>query len=193
MRIEGKSSSSGNINELEIGSTGRASVDAVAISQRLHSAHHGDAYWIHSHYVSLTTTGSFSGIMYLKNTHSENNVHLSTVRTCCSEIGAFKWQAIKNPTAGTLITGGTSVTPVNSNFTSNRDMTATAIKGADGLDITDGEMMGTWTDGGPGHSVSEIDGTIILGPGDSIAIECQPSVATDVCTTWQVWVEGPHV
>jgi len=193
LEIEGRAPSGGGTNSMMVGDTGRAYVNAVSRETKLDAAEKGDGYWIHSHYVALTTTASFSGILYLKNTHSTDEVHIGNLRTCGTGTGYLQWQIYKNPTTGTLISAGTAITPVNASFSSSNDMQADAIKGADALTITDGTLMGTWTDGTPGHSTTDLGGTIILGPGDSVAIDVKPSVAQEVCTTWQVWTEAPHV
>jgi len=193
LEIEGRAPIGGGTNRLMIGDDSRAYVDAVNREAKLAAAEKGDGYWIHSHFVPLTTTASYSGILYLKNDHPDDEVHIGILRTCGTGTGYLQWQIHKNPTTGTLISAGTAITPVNAKFLSNNTMNATAIKGVDGATITDGTIMGTWTDGTPGHSTTDLGGTIIVGPGDSVAIDVKPSVATEVCTTWQVWTEAPHV
>jgi len=115
---------------------------------------------------------------------------VSNVRVCTTGSGYVQARLYKNPTTGTLITGGTAVTVVNTNFGSGTaPFDGSAIKGADSLTITDGTIMENWTQSAPGNDNQNFQGAIILGPGNSIGLEVKPSAVGDICTAWQVYVE----
>jgi len=143
----------------------------------------GKAFFYHTDFVALTTTGSFSSLVYLKNT-STTPLAIMKVRTCGTAY--CQWRLLKNPTGGTLISAGTATTPVALNFSSPEDFEGTALVGVDGHTTSGHTVLGTWINGGPGHSVEEFSGALILGQGDSIAMEVKPSAAATVCSSIQV-------
>jgi len=144
----------------------------------------GKTFWTASGFIPLTTTGSFSGIYYIKNTHSSSEFNIEFLRTC--GLDATEWKLYRNPTTGTLISGGTSVTPGNAHFSEGGVLTATVLGGADGQTVTDGDVMAQWINN-KGHSIQEFKGSLVLGPGNSMALTCKPSGAADVCVTLMGW------
>jgi len=143
----------------------------------------GKAFMYKTDFVALTTTGSFSGLVYIQNS-STTPLAVMAIRTCGTAY--CQWRILKNPTGGTLISGGTASTPLAMNFTSAEDFEGTALVGADTNTVTGATVLGTWINGGPGHSVEEFSGALILGQGDSVALEVQPSAAATVCSTIQL-------
>jgi hypothetical protein len=96
----------------------------------------GDAYAISSAFLSLTTTDTNTGILYIKNTAPET-FFLDEI--IVSSNGVYtKWTIVRNPTTGTLISAGTSIEPVNLNFGSGATFTGICKAGADAKTITDG-------------------------------------------------------
>lgn len=154
-------------------------------------AHTGDAFGIPTDFIALTTTASYSGILYLTNTSTTHNIHIDGIRTS-STVGAL-WQLIRNPTAGTLISAGTAVVPVNDNFTSGKVLSGTAKKGVDAQTVTDGTLIGQWQTGVYVSYPQKYDGAIIIGTGNSIALLCKPSAAATVGATLSLWVEPVKV
>lgn len=151
-------------------------------------SHTGDSFTIPTDFVALTTTASFTGMLYLTNTSVTHNIHIERLRSS-STVGAL-WQVIKNPTAGTLISAGTAVTPVSYNFSSGRTLTGTAKKGVDAQTVTDGTLMEQWQTGIYDAKDRQYDGAIIIGAGNSLAILCKPSAAATVGVTLSIWVEA---
>lgn len=150
-------------------------------------AHNGDTFQVPTDFIALTTTASYSGVWYITNMSATHNIHIEGMRTT-STVGTL-WQLIKNPTAGTLISGGAALTPVNTNFSSGKTMSGTVKKGADALTITDGTLMGQWMTGVYGLYERRYEGAIILGAGNSLALQCKPSGAGSVGSTLSVWME----
>lgn len=179
--------------------TGNGKAARVSDDNRLHTfslieypmesfSHTGDSFTIPSEFIALTTTASYTGILYLINTSVTHNIHIERVRTS-STVGTL-WKIVKNPTAGTLISAGTVVTPVNYNFSSGRTLTGTVKKGVDAQTVTDGIWMEQWQTGVYQAIERQYDGSVILGAGNSIAILAQPSAAATVALTLSVWVEA---
>jgi len=150
-------------------------------------AHQGDAYALASDFIALTTTASYSGILYLTNTSTTHNIHIDSIRTS-STVGTL-WQLMRNPTAGTLISAGAAILAVNDNFSSGKTISATAKKGVDAQTVTDGVLTGQWQTGVYGVMERRYEGAIILGTGNSIAIVAKPSAAATVGATVSLWVE----
>ena len=143
-----------------------------------------EAFIFGSDFVALTTTGSFSGIFYMKNTSENKNFFVNSIRTCANVIS--EWELYKNPTTGTLISNATAGLKSNSNFSSAATFTGDVYKGADAYTVTDGTQIGSWINN-VGHSLENLYGGILLGPGDSLAITCKPAGAGDVCVKIDGW------
>jgi len=150
----------------------------------------GDAFWIATDFVSLTTTASFSGIFYLKNIHVSKQLHVAFWRQSSSVTA--QWRVLKNPTGGTLISGGTDIVPENSNFSSGKTAIATIKKGSDAQTITGGSLLGQHTTSAYAALHLPNDGAITLMTGNSIAIECKPTAAAAVGLTMTIWFEDPE-
>ena len=162
-----------------VNSNNQLEVRAVSQSDlRFDSEVEKNAFYAISGFVALTTTVSFSGIFYLQN--AGPSVHVHQLRTCGSV--SAQWRLIKNPTTGTLISAGTSIPPQNINFTSPTQYDGSVLYGVDGSTIADGDALAQWING-VGHSNTLFDGAIILGNGDTMALEVQPAAAGDVCVS----------
>lgn len=153
-------------------------------------SHKGDAYIIPSDFISLTNIATYSGVLYFKETSVTDRTHVHAIRTSSSQ--PTLWKLLKNPTAGTLITGGTDLVPNNMNFASGKTLSALSKVGTAGagLTVTDGTLLGQWQTSA-GQSVQIIlDGSLILNTGNTLALVCLPSVnPTVVGSTWTVWEE----
>jgi len=164
---------------------GQALVQAETHTESRHHSSDGDTYIVQSSFItSSATADTFVSILFLKNDSTTKEIHIGYFRTC-NEVPS-KWKLIKNPTS---ISNPTIITPRNMNFGSARVIDATVNSGSATSATTGGNEMGTWIQNGPGHSDPDFGGALILGPGDSIALEMAPfsSVAGEVCTTIEVW------
>lgn len=141
------------------------------------AAENNDAYKFSSGIVNITTTGSFSGLLYIKNTDTRRFV-ISAIRVSCDD--KSQWRLVKNPTGGTLITNAVAANENNTTFNGTKVFSGDSYKGVNGDTITGGlnfdQVVGI---SGPYHDWSE--GSIVLGKDNTIAIEVKPSVAAD-CT-----------
>lgn len=169
-----------NNTKLEINEEGKALVKSTSnsIAHDI-SKDEGEVYsYSTGGFISITTTGTETGVFYLKNDNSLKNLHIHSIRTCGDQIQKIK--IYKNSTTGTLISdqvvGGTG----NLNFTSKNEPSSTCYKGANGKTVTDGTLSGQHINN-TGHSNELMDGALILGKNDSITITFELAVAGDVC------------
>ena len=166
-------------NKMIVDANGRAMTNAITHPHITNRAEGGEAFFFMSDFVALATTASYTGLLYISNT-STKDLTISSVRS--SGTAAQQWRMIKNPTTGTLISAGTDVVPVNTHFGSGTLAVADVKKGSDAQTITDGDLMGQWANAAA-TMLLEFDGSIIITPGASFALEVKPSVASDVGTT----------
>lgn len=177
-------SGTGNAKTAGVSDDNRLLTESLSRPQLEQSTTDGDVYWFATNFISLTTTASFTGLWYVKNTSASETLYIDFLRTCGSK--GQEWRLIKNPTTGTLITAGTAGTPVNSRFDSGNTFTGSFIVGADAQTITDGTVMGSWINQ-TGHSINRFEGAIQLTPNTSLALTVKPSVAGDFCVTCMAW------
>jgi len=148
-----------------------------------------EAFLIATNFVSLTTTASFSGLLYIKNT-SDKNLIVRTIRVCTTGTGYIQCKITRNPTAGTLISDANAAIAYSGNLDSSATIQAdTYAASGDGKTITDGNFMTNFTTRSPGHSIENYDGVLIVPKNRAFAIECKPSVSTEVCVEVQCWFE----
>lgn len=165
----------------------RLATEAVLVFPLEQFAHKGDSFWVATDFIALTTTASYSGLLYLLNTNESYRLHIALWRQS-STVGT-QWRMIKNPTTGTLISGASAITPQNSKFDSGKVAQLTAYKGADAATITNGSLMGQHQT--PAYTTLPLvlDGGIILNYGNSMAIEAKPSAACQAGVTVTCWFE----
>jgi hypothetical protein len=153
--------------------------ESIIVTELAEYSYAGKAYCFASGFISLTSTGVFSGMLYIKNNH-DARMELHEVRVCGTALQQTKW--IKKPTAGTLISAGTDVVPQNLNTASGALFNGVVKSGADALTVTDGAL---WTQMicEQGHCADWPNGAFIIAPGDSVAFVCKPSVAGTFCVS----------
>lgn len=153
----------------------------------------GDSFILTSDFVSLTTTGSFNGIFYVKNTDPTKVILIDKIRICGtgSSMGSLKCKFFKNPTTGTLISDANLGMAVAANLGSTKDFVGTVYSASgDGKTITNGEQMSQFTIHLPGHTIQEYNGALLLTGGTALGIAVQPSYATEACLEVQCWIEN---
>lgn len=173
--------------------TSRNQLDTFAVCQNRIadiSEYNGNAFVIASDFISLTTTASFSGVLYFKNTSTTNQLFIKTIRVCSDgAMGDMQVKLIKNPTTGTLISDETPAYVTSTNLIKNTVFQGLAYKGADAKTIINGDHFTQFTNHTPGHSIQDYEGMIVMGTGTSLGIEVKPSVTTNVCIEIQCWYE----
>ena len=176
-----------------VDNAGRLSTKALVTAPFEIFTHQGTAFWLATDFIALTTTASFTGILYIKNTQAKGLTHFKFIRQ--SSQAGTQWKFLKNPTAGTLISAGTDILPVNADFSSPTEATGVFKVGVDAQTVTDGTHMGQHQTGAYSTLPFDVDGGIALGPGDSFVVLAKPSVACDVGVTLTFWEEeiGEHI
>ena len=136
----------------------------------------GDLYNVNTETISLTSANA-SALVYMKNTDIVPWVYNRVFYNAGPSTGGsgdFLAEVIANPTAGTLISAGATLTPHNLNFGSSKELTATTLKGAEGSTITDGTVRVSTIIPAAGTRVLIAFDSIILEPGSSIAVRITP-------------------
>lgn len=152
----------------------------------------GRSFILTSDFVALTTTGSFNGMIYLKNTSTDRDMYIDRVRICGTgtSMNAMQCRFVKNPTTGTLISDANDGISVASNLGSNEEFTGINYAASgDGKTVTDGTQFSQFTIHLPGHTIQDYNGAIIIPGGSSMAIEVKPGAATTACIEVQCWFE----
>lgn len=187
----------GSGNQLRINDLNHLEADAVTYTRIADvSLRTKQAFTIATNFVNITTTASFSGLLYIKNTDSEGrDMLIEHIRLCGDGgAGAMNMESIKcivyrNPTTGTLISGGTTLDVLNNNFGSFNEFNGVAKVGADGLTVTDGGHFTQFETHTPGHSILDFNDSIVLPKNSSIAFAVQPTIAGDICMEVNVHFE----
>lgn len=139
----------------------------------------GEAYVFASgDYIPITTTGTETGILHLKNTSTTKLLHVYSVRTCADVLN--KWKFYKNSTGGTLISDANAGSSNNLNIVSTNTADVNCYKGADSKTISGGTMLEHWIND-TGYSTEIFDGALILGRNDSVELTVELATAGDVC------------
>jgi len=150
----------------------------------------GDGFILATGFISLTTTGSFSGAAYVKNTSETKDLFIKSIRTCGDGTGSIKIKILANPTTGTLISNANAGHANSSNLGVSTTFEGLYyVASGDGKTVTDGTHVAQFINKMVGHSVQDYEGAIVVPNGKSFAIVMQPSVATDVCVEIQCWFE----
>ena len=166
----------GTGNKAKVDSKNRLRTLAVIETGGTTAALIGDLYNVNTETISLTSANA-SSLLYIKNTDQipwvvDRVFYNAGVSTGGS--GDFLAEVIANPTDGTLISGGTAITPHNLNFGSTKSLTATTLKGVEGSTITDGEVRVSTIIPTSGSRVLIAFDAIILPAGSSLAIKITP-------------------
>lgn len=129
-------------------------------------------------FITISTTATETGILYIKNTNTTKDLFIHSIRTC-GEVGQ-KVTLYKNPTGGTLVTDQTAAQTTNLNFKSSNIASADVYKGADTKTVSGGTWVGQHING-VGHSTIDAGDAIILGRNDSLAVTFEVDSAGEVC------------
>ena len=153
----------------------------------------GESFILTSDFISLTTTASFNGMMYIKNTDPDKILYVDKIRICGTgtSMGYVQSKFFKNPTTGTLISDANAGLAVPANLSSTVDFVGVVYAASgDAKTITDGIQFSQFTVHLPGHTIQEYQGSLILENGASMGIACKPSYATEICIEIQCWFEN---
>jgi len=166
----------------------RFGVDAISVPHITHESEvYGLGYIISTGFIPLTTTASFSGLLYIKNTDSlGRSFHIHHFRVCsglCAAGSTLQVQAKIDATTGTLISDANAgtVNNMNTNFSANILDSVVYSASGDGKTVTDGTQFTQFINHAPGHSLQDYNGAIVLATNSSFVIEVKPEVAMTAC------------
>lgn len=163
----------------------QALVQAEIHSEVRHNAGLGRAFVIDTGFLLTgTSADAFSGIFFIQNTSPTLLVHIGIIRTFAS--AAVKFRSTKNPAS---MSNTVTITPQNMLFTSGIILDATVQAGSATAVITNGDAFASSLLAGGGAAALDLEGAIILGPGDSFSMEMAPraAAAADVGVSMSVW------
>lgn len=158
----------------------RLEIDSVSIPRSDFRALQGHGYNFNTGSINITN-GSEAALAYLENNDSLTMVitgifYLMGNTTNGGATEDFLFQVIRNPTLGTLISGGTAQAPVNRNHNSSNPFVGTALKGAVGNTVTDGIVEIESLFATPDRKPLNV-GAIVLEKGNSIAVKYTPKAS----------------
>lgn len=175
-------------NNAIVSNDGRLYTTTVARSPNAVTSETGFAYCISCADLTLTTVDTWHAIVYIKNT-SSRNMYISTL--IAGGTNDIQMKQIKKPTSGTLITGGTELTPENLNFASGQPFNGQVLLGGEGYTITDGQQIGQSYIGQYQTTFFDFQGSIIVSRNTSIAVSVYNTVnPTDVSVNFLVYFNG---
>lgn len=135
----------------------------------------------------VLTTANASALLYVKNNEDLDliveSVRFQAFDSTGGASGIPTWSILKNPTAGTIISGGTVANPSNANFGSQNTINVTLLRGGEGFTFTDGVVHANIFGDRIPHRIS-IDGADFVIPrGSAIGIRVTPPAGN---TSWTV-------
>lgn len=163
--------------------TGKGTSAGVDVNNRLltnsisesvfqYSAEIGDAFFIGSPLITLTSSTA-SAIIYIENNEDEPLILGDFFFTAESTSGGtpnmFRITWYKNPTTITL---GTTTGALNQNFGSSNELDATILFGAQGSTVTGGDIAAQLSF--PIGQFNRLEANLVLEKGSSFAITVQP-------------------
>lgn len=163
---------------LIIDKDGRALTNSLVAPELTDAAQRGNAFYVVSDFVALTTTTSFSAVISIKNT-SKQNLKMYSMRTCGTMVQL--WKLEHDHSNGTLASSGAILQPTNLNLSSGNSFDGVVnAASADGQTILTPKPLSQWVNN-VGFGIEILQGSIIISPQKNIALSCKPAAAGDVC------------
>jgi hypothetical protein len=179
-----------NGDKAYVDSTHRLTTRAITETESQLSTEEGTAFNINSGKIALTTSTE-SGILYYK--HNEDDVLIVEalavgVGSAGTTTDVSEITIVKNPTAGTLISGAVAV-PINQNRNFGSSLTLSeslAYKGAEGSTITDGDDYLYFFQPPGGRLFATVNTE--LTKGDSIAVKVDTNTSSGTTNVYAALV-----
>lgn len=157
---------------LEINKDGQALTQSEIHKEIKQHSTIGEAFVITSGFISVSATADqTSALLYIKNTSTTKSILINRVQPN-SEVAA-KWRLKVDPTG---LSASTATAAVNMNRSSSNTLDATVEYGAQDATVTGGTVLADWIVPG-GAADFSLEGALILGPNDSLAVEVIPFAA----------------
>jgi hypothetical protein len=178
MEVNIKNGSNGNI--AEVTATGRLKTYGVSESIVENAAENGNSFNINTGTINLTSANK-SAVLYLKN-NSDREIHIASIGFLLGNstggTGDVLLEVIKNPTAGTIVSGASAVAiNENKNAGSSNTLTVDAYKGAEANTITDGSTWYYSLLAGAARPYVIATGTLVIPKGSSIGVNVTPQAS----------------
>lgn len=169
-----KSGTSGNTAEVD--SNNRLNTFATSQSSSTFASCIGDLFNVNTGAINLTSS-SPSALLHMRNTDTVAWIFTRIFYNAEVSIGGSgEWLAeiIANATQGTLISGGSPLTPYNLNFGSAKTLSGTTLKGDEGDTLTDGQVRISTLIPASGTRVLIPFDSVVVPPGATISIRITP-------------------
>lgn len=167
---------SGKAYAAKVNGNNRLYTNSITVSENQQGTKLGNAYNLNTGEITLTDAVD-TPIMYVKNNGAQT-LHITAIAvgvgpTTGGSGGIPKITVIRNPTAGTIVSGATNIDiNCNRNYASSNTLVVDAYKGATGSTMTDGDDCLLLYQTSNGRLFATIDE--ILPTGSSIGIKFQP-------------------
>ena len=154
----------------------RLNVSSVGATEESASSIDGNSFNVSNDIIDITSDAE-TALVYINNTNSEDWVVTRVYfhfGGSTGGVGSGEFCVTSNATTGTLISGGASVTPVNSNLGSARLLVGDFLQGANGSTITSGsELLRTIVPNFTSRNIISFD-SVIVPPGASLSLSFKP-------------------
>ena len=144
------------------------------------------------------TSDSESALYYIKNNEDEDLV-IDSFNVCLEATTGGSGNTIitvyRNPTGGTLISGGTNLPPLNKNFGSAASLLADSIMGAEGSTISGGGTLIEYFASTPSRVLYK-EGAMVLKKGNTFALAITPptgNTSMGLCISVQMYRKKEEV
>jgi len=169
-----KSGSSGNTAEVD--DSNRVQAFSTSQTDSTARAINGDSFNINTETVTLTTATA-SALLYVRNDDTVDWIVprvFYNAETSTGGTGGWLAEILANPTDGTLIDSGTTITPHNFNFGSPKVLSATTLKGVEGSTVVGDDVRISTIIPASGTRVLIGFDSVVLATGSSLCIRITP-------------------
>lgn len=163
----------------KVDSKNRLSTRSITVSEPQQQTKEGNSYNINTAVINLSS-GSESALLFIKN-NEDFDLVLEKLFVSLGKSTAglstenVKVTIVRNPSTGTLISGGVDIEKVNRNFGSSNELTAETKKGAEASTLTDGADIADILAQDGNEVIVDID--LSIPKGSSIGVKITPKAA----------------
>lgn len=152
------------------------------------ASENGDAYILPTDFVAFTSAAGESGLLYWKVHPSMSHLnHISVASEVVAKIRLYR-----GVTAGTLISAGTTLVPVNLNGGTGNSFDGDALKGASGQTVTDGTLVHTAIVPAGGTILLPFDDAFLMTANTTFAITVEPAANGDISCDSVIYHHEAH-
>ena len=160
----------------KVTSDNRLTTDSVETTAESLASVGGDSFNVSNDIVDITSDAE-TALIHIRNTNSEDWVVTRVYfhfGGSTGGVGSGEFCMTTNATTGTLISGGSAVTPVNANLGSAKLLVGEFLQGTNGSTVTDGiEFLRTIVPSFTSRNIIPFD-SVIVPPGASLSLSFKP-------------------